>query len=613
MKLVNALLLPAFMAQRASQEESFEPSRPTPPPDAPPGDGFKSTGYFDATHDPSLFDRSVETNINLSSNLANARDVEMHDLETLNEDSADMCGLHGCTGSWKHVYPPSQAINGEPLRQRSVNVGQNGSGMYFASKWSNAFSQAWVADINNSPAVGFVKVWPPINARYDYSTWVQWQNLRVFVNDQECFAIEYYDTNKIKEIFRQPSYDYEALVWNCPTWVENANKVIVHGGSGYHTMSWKEVEIFAPNGQQASPVVEPVVHQIPVDQANMLATVGQFHPEVKADKVASHGCHCAKYSRNEFVGGPPVDNLDSLCQQWNMKNHCLTLPGGACENGIDFTFFNVKVHGDDTPNDDADFACENTESDCEKALCLVNFEFAKQLWTSAEAGEAGSDSYWYDENATCTPNAPVNGIHTCVGDSPNVRINTEIIEEEVEIYDPIPASIDAGVNWIQLSTGRWIHVGPDNMNWEDSKNYCYGLVEGSTMAISESDAENAEMYSAMKEFLATSQGDMVWLGLQRDIPSPDYYRTDGKPYTYANFCPGAHPGGATGAWTTGSNDRATINPWGYQDQTCWDDIWGSFSSWTRPGCMYDPNASSGAQETPSLDLNSLNGGSSSLF
>ena len=283
MKLVNTLLLPAFMAQRASQPESFEPSAPTPLPDAVPD--LRSTGYFDATHDPSLFDRSVETNINLSSNLANARDVEMHNLETLEEDSADMCGFHGCTGSYSHLYLPGQAIDGVPLRQSSVNL-SNGSGMYYANKYSSALSQAWVADINNSPAVGFVKIWPPINAKYDYSKWVKWVDLRVFVNDQECFAIEYYDNNKIKEIFKQPSYDYEALVWNCPTWVENAEKVIVHGGSGYWTMAWKEVEIFAPNGQQASPVVEPVVHQIPVDQANMLATVGQFYPEVKVDKVA---------------------------------------------------------------------------------------------------------------------------------------------------------------------------------------------------------------------------------------------------------------------------------------------------------------------------------------
>ena len=89
---------------------------------------------------------------------------------------------------------------------------------------------------------------------------------------------------------------------------------------------------------------------------------------------------------------------------------------------------------------------------------------------------------------------------------------------------------------------------------------------------------------------------------------PDYYRTDGKPYTYANFCPGAHPGGATGSWTTGSNDRATITPYSWNGQSCWDDIWASFGSFTRAGCMYDPNANSGSsvQETPTLDTSQLN-------
>jgi len=150
------------------------------------------------------------------------------------------------------------------------------------------------------------------------------------------------------------------------------------------------------------------------------------------------------------------------------------------------------------------------------------------------------------------------------------------------IENPIPASIEAGVNWIQLSTGKYIHASPDTMNFQESRDYCYGLVNGGVMAVPDNDEENTEMHTAMKDLV--SMGDWVYLGVQRDIPSPYYYRTDGEELTYEDWCSGAHSGGINGAWVTGTADRAFTNPFSYQDNPCWNDVWSSYSM--KAGCQY---------------------------
>ena len=68
-----------------------------------------------------------------------------------------------------------------------------------------------------------------------------------------------------------------------------------------------------------------------------------------AIRTLCQACHCSKYSNSEFVGGDAVDELDKMCLEWNNKLKCLTLQGGACENGIDFSFFNFQVNNDGSP------------------------------------------------------------------------------------------------------------------------------------------------------------------------------------------------------------------------------------------------------------------------
>ena len=161
---------------------------------------------------------------------------------------------------------------------------------------------------------------------------------------------------------------------------------------------------------------------------------------------------------------------------------------------------------------------------------------------------------------------------------------------DVVIEDPIPASIAAGVNWVQLSSGKYIHVGQSTMQWQESRDYCYGLFDGATMAVPTDDEENTEMHSVMKQ-LVSSNEDFVWLGIQREVGSAEYYRTDGEPLSYENWCPGEHPGGETGSWVNGGDDRALMYPYSYQDQSCWNDLTNDFPFYVKAGCQYDPNAS----------------------
>merc|ERR1719350_935123 len=121
----------------------------------------------------------------------------------------------------------------------------------------------------------------------------------------------------------------------------------------------------------------------PVDQGLKLGVFEEFNPNINADGIKSHGCHCSRISRSENVGGSPLDTLDAACLDWTRKLKCLTLEGGACyPDGINFEYYNVqlKANGDVSP--EPDFGCAYVENECEDAVCRIGYEFGLMLFKS---------------------------------------------------------------------------------------------------------------------------------------------------------------------------------------------------------------------------------------
>ena len=138
----------------------------------------------------------------------------------------------------------------------------------------------------------------------------------------------------------------------------------------------------------------------------------------------THGCHCSKWTRRKNVGGSPIDDLDFTCRELNAKLRCLQLPGGACSDGIDFTFYTVQTQQNNKLSEDVDFHCAFAGNACKTSICKIEFEFAQKLFELLADNGPGS-YYWYGYNsdAECTPQVPKYFEKTCVGEAPNVFIH----------------------------------------------------------------------------------------------------------------------------------------------------------------------------------------------
>jgi len=172
----------------------------------------------------------------------------------------------------------------------------------------------------------------------------------------------------------------------------------------------------------AEPVAKPLLFNSPVNPGMALDTMESFNKNINAKAIKNHGCHCAKYSRTDNIGGLPVDELDSACLDWNKKLRCVTLEGGACENGIEFTSFPIQLQPNGKLSEDAIFACAFAGDKCAQAVCKIAYDWGMQLWDSV--GKNGPGSYKYKEyvNAQCMPEAPVPSEKVCVGEAPDVLI-----------------------------------------------------------------------------------------------------------------------------------------------------------------------------------------------
>jgi hypothetical protein len=223
--------------------------------------GFRNAEYFDPTHDPNDF--LSEDHENISDKMYNVRHVRMNDFESGKEDSSDLVSYYGPNHPYSYVWAATNAANGQPKNQgrafaNHYSNGALGSGCFHSHY--NHWRQAWVADIQGNPTVSFVKIWPPFSYHAWYRGNYQWQYLRVIVNDVECFPIEYYSYQRVREMVEGPGgwhgnrefNDYHhAMVFNCPEPVQNANTIRVN-----NPRSWtffKEVEIYAGESCPTSP------------------------------------------------------------------------------------------------------------------------------------------------------------------------------------------------------------------------------------------------------------------------------------------------------------------------------------------------------------------------
>merc|ERR1712178_311965 len=179
---------------------------------------------------------------------------------------------------------------------------------------------------------------------------------------------------------------------------------------------------------------------VPVDQGQMLQTLKSFNKNIASKEISYHGCHCARYSRSENLGGSPVDALDESCLEWNKKMKCITLEKGACSDGISITSYPIQLNLNGDLSDDAEFACQYAGDKCAKAICLINYEVGLALWESVSKKGPGHVKWpEYELNASCMPNPPSYAERVCLGDAPDVYIvnKTETKEEKKEIKNDI--------------------------------------------------------------------------------------------------------------------------------------------------------------------------------
>ena len=224
---------------------------------------------------------------NISGKLKNARNVRMPDIESGLITEGDHCGFYGCndyngTPFQTNPFGPQNAIDGnthnqgalyqnfhnKPFREKfaagSEFDGQN-SGMFqgyapwYRTQNPRIMDNAWVADIEDSPTVEYIKIWPAFNWIEPFF-YVGAVGLRVTINNVECNPIEYYDINRVRSFLPWYSVpnsmsfvgqdrtfaDYgseAAYFFKCDTPIQNANSIKIKHDAGI--LAFNEVEIFS--------------------------------------------------------------------------------------------------------------------------------------------------------------------------------------------------------------------------------------------------------------------------------------------------------------------------------------------------------------------------------
>lgn len=221
------LFLPVYLAKKSNKEDFVLPINVTFE-DVPGAGGFRTTWVDQVIpHDPDVFKGSDV--IDHSAKMSNARFSRVNNFDEGNEIGYDISSYYDS------YYNADYCLDGTPNYVDSIR------GPCVARSRS---TDAWFADINDNPTVTFVKVWLGYYNQFFHHNWGQHWMYRTFVDNVECFPIEYYSNDVITQLFNER----EPMIFNCQETVVSASKVRVsvgeYGGQNPSYLFFSEVGVF---------------------------------------------------------------------------------------------------------------------------------------------------------------------------------------------------------------------------------------------------------------------------------------------------------------------------------------------------------------------------------
>jgi len=283
-KYIFLIFLPAFLAED-SQEEWFHPipSRATPEEESTGDFPAAGSNVFDANPE----DFETADAVNHSDKLTNARFAKV--------DSFDNPTVFTPVPSYMdQYYAAANGIDGVV----ELNDYHGGCSA------RNREVEAWFADITGSASISFVKVWPSYDTQFGSAfekNWGYYWTYRLFVNDVECFPIEYYSDAKVSELYLAK----KPFIFKCKETVENANIIRLSAGD-YQGPSpqyifFSEVEIF----EFACPTKPDEIcndSQLNNDNGCTETYCGvERGSRIKKNRCANTKCSCTNAVTNEIV------------------------------------------------------------------------------------------------------------------------------------------------------------------------------------------------------------------------------------------------------------------------------------------------------------------------
>jgi len=166
-------------------------------------------------------------------------------------------------------------------------------------------TQAWFADITGNPSISFVKVWPSYHTQFgqvEEPNWGFYWTYRVFVNNIECYPIEYYSDNKVLEIYQTK----KPLIFTCIETIPNANVVRLsagdYGGHSPQYIFFSEVQVFESLECPTKPNESCTDAQLNNENKCERNYCGEEKgARVKLDRCTNTRCSCTNDATNEVV------------------------------------------------------------------------------------------------------------------------------------------------------------------------------------------------------------------------------------------------------------------------------------------------------------------------
>ena len=109
-----------------------------------------------------------------------------------------------------------------------------------------------------------------------------------------------------------------------------------------------------------------LIHSQSIDVSTTKRGIGQLLVHnFSSENLSLHGCICGNYENHFYPLGLPVDEVDSICNQWRRARNCLEQNNGVC--------FNVES------SYESGSECEVLEDECAKAACITDSYYTELL------------------------------------------------------------------------------------------------------------------------------------------------------------------------------------------------------------------------------------------